>query len=206
MSTRHRSTRPCHPHSLFPARLTALLTLSCFGAAVAGEDAGAWQLEPGFDLRMVTYIEHKDGASMTRPAVGANLGLELSSTASPFAVGLFADFELPMRDAQQEIRLLGGWARYSYGRWDVSSAAVHYASGPATSVWMYLNRFKFEPRPGHNLALEAIGALDSGSEPALQLVYETDLTPRISLCVSVGLGSNRLQDLGASTTFVWNLR
>ena len=161
---------------------------------------------PSVDLRVVTYVEYQDGANETRPALGAYVGLELSSTASPFAVGWFADVELPLRDAQQEIRLLGGWARYSYGRWEASSAAVHYDSPPAGGVWLYLNRFSFEPRPGHDFALEAIGALDGGSDPALQLVYETDVTPRISLCVSVGLGSNRLQDVGASTKFVWNLR
>jgi hypothetical protein len=188
------------------ASLVALVLLSRLGPAAAEENyAGAWRLEPGLELRMVTYYLREDGQGLTYPAAGAHLSVELSSPERPFAAGVFADHELAAQVERNDIRLVGGWVRYRHGRWELSSTGAHLASGHASGRWLYKNKLQFRPRPGHKVSVEAIGAIEGGGEPALQLVYATDLTRRVSLCVSVGLGSNRLLDLGASTEIVWGL-
>lgn len=70
---------------------------------------------------------------------------------------------------------------------------------------MSVNRLQFLARVGHKIALEAIRPINRDGNTAMQLVYETDVTRRLSLTVNTGLGSNRLQDFGASTEFVWHL-
>jgi hypothetical protein len=69
---------------------------------------------------------------------------------------------------------------------------------------MHASKLQFELRPGHNLAVEAIGVI-SGGDPAFQFVYSTNLTRHASLSIKLGLGSNRMRDIGASTKFVWSV-
>lgn len=206
MPSSHLSIRPDCPHRRTRLSLFALLAVAHFVPAAAMEPATGWQLEPGFDLRMVTYYQSMAGASMTRAALGAHLGLELSSLENPLATGVFADYELAARDVQPHVRLLGGWARYRNGLWELSTSVAHYTAANTSGRWMYANKLQFKPRSAHSIALEAIGAINDGGAPTLQLVYDTDLTDRVSLCVSIGLGSNRLLDVGASTQLVWSIR
>jgi hypothetical protein len=188
------------------ASLLALVLLSRLAPAAAEENhAGAWRLEPGLEIRMVTYYLSEDSQDVSYPAAGAHLSVELSSPERPFAAGLFADHELPAHAERNDIRLAGGWVRYRHGRWEVSSTVARFASGHESGLWLYKNKLQVRPRPGHTFSVEAIGAVDGGGGPALQLVYATDLTRRVSLCLSVGLGSNRLLDLGASTKITWEL-
>jgi hypothetical protein len=188
------------------ALVFVLITLSAFGTAVASENSGGWRLEPGFDLRAATHYRYNDGKSTTYPSLGAHLGFDLTVPEPAFGAGLFADYELAMDSAQTNFRLAGGWARYSFGRWELSTAGVHFAVPRATGLWLSVNRLQFRPRDGHKISLEAISPLSLSGNPALQLIYETDVTRRVSLSINAGLGSNRLQDFGASTQFVWNLR
>jgi hypothetical protein len=187
--------------------ITLLFALSGLGTAVASEDeGGTWRAKPGVSLRSVTHYFYKEGRSTTYPALGASLGVEFVTPAPAFAAGLFADYELAMHRDQANIRLVGGWTRYRLGRWELSATGAHFATSRNRGLWMYMNRLEFQPRHGHRIALEAMGSMVHRGKPALQILYETDLTSRVSLSLKAGLGSNRLQDFGTSMHFAWNLR
>jgi hypothetical protein len=206
MSANHDSTRSCRRRGGFGAQLFVLLALPLLGPAVAADEPGEWHLAPALDVRTATYFEYRGGAgSSTYPAVGAELSIELSSPEQPIAGGLFADFELTTSAAGDYSQLVGGWVRYRYGRWKLSTVGAHFKSGHMSGLWMHATRLQFELKPGHKLAVEAIGAIRGSGDPALQLVYKTNLTRQASLSIKIGLGSNRVRDFGASTKFVWNV-
>lgn len=206
MSTINLSNRPRRHILLAVALIPALTALFTSSSAVAADRAaGTWQLTSFANIRLLTYYLYKDGRGVTFPALGVNAGLMLTSADKPLAAGLFADYELSTLSEQTNIRLGGGWVSYRFGRWELSTVAGHYASHEVNGLWMYSNKLQFEPRHGHKIGLEAIGTM-SGGDPALQLVYETNVSQRLALSLVVGLGSDPLQDLGASTKFVWNLR
>ena len=208
MSTYHRpkcDRRRGYAFAQIIAFLVLLVSLPLASTAVA-DAASVWQLAPALDLRTATYFDYKDGAgSTTYPAVGAELSLDLLPPERPIAGGLFTDLELTTHSAGEYSRLVGGWVRYRYGRWKLSTVAAHFKSGHVDGLWMHSSKLQFELRPGHKLAIQALGALHGGSDPALQLVYDTYLTQRVSISIKLGLGSNRMRDFGASTKFVWNV-
>ena len=205
MSSSSNPTRSRHRRALLG---TLFFVLAAWPAApsIAAGNSGAWRPAPEFELRVVSHYQYANGRSTSHPALGAHLGLDLSPPGQPLAAGLFADYERAVSAGQTGTRLAGGWARYRFGRWELSSAGVNVASGHSDGQWMYLGRLQFEPRPGHKIGVEAIGSLAGGNNPALQFVYKTDLGRRMSLLINVGLGPNRLQDFGASSTFTWSLR
>jgi hypothetical protein len=205
VSTYNKSTHACRRGGCTGVQLIALLVLPLLGTAVAADDAGAWRLEPALAISTATYFEYSGGTSTTYPAVGAELSIELSSPQRPFATGLFANYGQTTSAEGKYAQLVGSWVRYRYGRWKLSTVAAHLKSGHVSGRWVHASRLQFEPRPGHKFAIEAIGVIGSGGDPALQLAYSTNLTGRTSLSINIGLGSNRIRDFGASTKFVWNL-
>jgi hypothetical protein len=205
MSTNNQSSGPYRRRGLLSLMFFALTAWQP-GSAVAAGDEGAWRPAPQFDVRAVTRYRYEDGESTSYPTLGAHLGFDLSPPVRPWATGLFADYELATGAGPRHIRLAGGWARYRFGRWELATAAAHFTSDETNGLWMYSGKLQFTPRPGHKLAVEAIGAIAGGGDPALQLAYESDLTRRVSLSINVGLGANRLQDFGASSKISWKLR
>lgn len=204
MSKQNKSARNGRRSGFARAKLLALLALPLLGTVVeAGEDF-AWRLEPALEIRTATYFEHSGGASTTYPAIGAELSIQLSSPERPYTAGLFADYELGTLAEARRTRLIGSWTSYRYGRWKLSTVAAHYASNRVNGLWMHASKLQFEMRPGHNLAVEAIGVI-SGGDPAFQVVYSKNLTRHASLSIKLGLGSNRMRDIGASTKFVWSV-
>jgi hypothetical protein len=200
-----RSPRQCARPRLFHFALLALLPPA--SAAAAEGAAAAWRLEPGFDVRMVSYYLYEGGqAAVTYPALGARLDLELSSATRPYAAGLFADYEVATREEKSGNLFAGGWVRYRYGGWEASSSAVHFASRRTADKWLYSGKLQYRLRPGHKVALEAIGMIGAGGDPAVQLAYDTNLSERLSLTLSVGLGPSWLPDFGIRSKFVWKLR
>jgi hypothetical protein len=185
--------------------MVALLALPLLGSAVVADETRSWRPQPALDVRTATYFEYSSGTSMTVPAVGAELSIELSPPERPIAGGLFADYELTTSAAGNHSQLVGGWVRYRYGRWKLSTVGAHFKSGHVSGLWIHATKLQFELRPGHKLAVEAIGKIRGGGDPALQLVYNTNLSEQVSLSIKIGLGSNRMRDFGASTKFVWNV-
>jgi hypothetical protein len=196
---------PYRPRRPAGGLLPALAALFWLPSAAAAEGIGAWQLASDLDLRLATYYRYDHGKGTTYPALGTHLNVELSSPIRPYAAGVFADYELATNPEHSDLQLAGAWARYRVGRWELSAVAAHFASRDIGGLWVYSGKLQFKPRPGHKFAVEAIGAM-RGGEPALQLVYETDLARHLTLSLNVGVGPNRLQDVGAITKFTWNLR
>jgi len=177
-------------------RFLALLALGIFSSAIA---------EPSLDASATSFYLYKDGKSTTYSALGTQLSLELSIPERPFSAGIFAEFELTTRRVDRYGQLLGSWASYRYGRWQLSTIGAHYDSNGSSGQWLYASKLQFEVRPGHKLALTAFGPIGRSSDPALRLVYKTVVAGRASLSISIGLGSQPLQDFGATTKFNWNL-
>jgi hypothetical protein len=204
MSTTISSLRAYRRRGMAKALVLALTTLSGPGVTMASEFDGSWRAETGLSVRAATYFQYNDGNGTTYPALGMHASFELTAPEPAFAAGLFVDYEMPAIRSQSDIRLAGGWARYRVGRWELSTTGVHFAA-QSPGQWLSLYRLQFRPREAHAIALEAIQPVDQAGDPALQLVYAADLTRRISLTVNAGLGSRRLQDVGALTQFVWHL-
>jgi len=204
MSTRNESERICRRSGFTGAKLLALLALPLLGTVVGAGENSAWRFEPALDIRTATYFEHSGGASKTYPAIGAELSIQLSSPEQPFTAGLFANYEMSTLAQARRTQLIGNWISYRYGRWKLSTVTAHFSSNQVNGLWMQASKLQFELRPGHKLAVEAIGAIRGGA-PAFQLAYSTNLTRQASLSLKIGLGSNRGRDFGASTKFVWNL-
>lgn len=204
MSVQKKSARNCRGSGFAAVKLLAMLLLPLLGTVVEAEETSVWRLEPALDIRMATYFEYSGGASTTYPTIGAELSIELSPPHRQFSAGLFADYELGTLAQARRTRLIGSWMSYRYGRWKLSTVTAQFASNQVNGLWMQASKLQFELRPGHKLAVEAIGAI-RGSDPALQFAYSTNLTRHASLAIKIGLGSNRMRDIGASTKFVWNV-
>ena len=204
MSTQNESARNCRRGSITGVMLLALLALTLLGTEAEAAETSAWHLEPAFDIRTATYFEYSGGDSTTYPAIGAELSIQLSAPERPFTAGLFADYELGTLAQARRTQLIGSWISYRYDRWKLSTVTAHFSSNQVDGLWMQASKLQFELRPGHKLAVEAIGVI-SGADPAFQFVYSTNLTRHASLSIKLGLGSNRMRDIGASTKFVWNV-
>jgi hypothetical protein len=204
MSTRNESDGNSRRSGSTGLMLLALLALSLLGTVAEAGETSAWRLEPALDIRTATYFEYSGGASKTYPAIGAEFSVQLSSPEKPFTAGLFANYEMSTLAQARRTQLIGNWISYRYGRWKLSTVTAHYSSNQVNGLWMQASKLQFELRPGHKLAVEAIGAIGGGA-PAMQLAYSTNLTRQASLSIKIGLGSNRGRDFGASTKFVWNV-
>lgn len=203
MSTNHKSSSYRHRRACTGVSLFVLLVLPLLWQTVVADEAAVWRPKPALELRTATYFDYSNGASAAYPAIGAELSLELSPPQRAIAAGLFVDYELTAGAQGDHAQLIGSWARYRYGRWKLSTVGAQLKSGDVSGLWVHASRLQFELRPGHQLSIAAIGAI--GGDPAFQLGYKTKLTERTTLSISLGLGSNRMRDFGASTKFVWNL-
>lgn len=163
------------------------------------------QLQPEVQVRTATFLESLDGETQSYASIGSQLSIERTFLHQSVDVGLFADLELTSAHSGSFANLLGGWASYRTGRWQVSTTAAYFASDQLSGIQVYAAKLQFELRPGHRVALAAAGALQGGSNPAVRVIYKTHLANRASIAFSVGIGSNRQLDYGAATGLSWNL-
>lgn len=194
----------CGPRSL-AACLASLAWLITGPLAVADEQTGTRGFVPGIQIKTATYLESLDGRSENYGAVGTQLSLERSLPDYSTDIGIFADIELTTLRPSSYLQLLGGWAGYQTGRWQLSASAAHFSSEELNGIWIYAGKLQYELRPGHKLALTATGALRGSQGPAIRLVYKTQLAGRVSVALSLGIGGNRSVDYAANTSLAWNL-
>lgn len=206
MPTQHIASSARHPRGNCCVCLSVLLAAT-FAASLAHADEhiGQWLNEPALQLRAVSYYQFQHGRSQTHSEFAAQLSLERYAPDRPVSGGLFADIGLSTKTAGSHEQFIGGWLSYKYGRWRFSASAGQHYSSETNGLGIYANRLQFELRPGHKISLGAIGLIDSSSAPAFNLIYKTSVADRVSLTFNIGLGSNRMQDYGASTKLVWNL-
>lgn len=191
-------------HSL--AACLALLAWAFTGSlAAAQEQTGAHGFVPGIQINTATYLESLDGRSEAYAALGTQFSLERSFPNQSTDIGLFADIQLTTVPSSRYLQLLGGWASYQTGRWQLSASTAYFSSEQLSGIWIYAGKLQYELRPGHKLALSAAGALRGSRGPAVRLVYKTQLARRVSVALSLGIGSNRPLDYGANTSLAWNL-
>ena len=172
------------------------------GARADGLPGGGWQ--PGVRLSAATHIEFSHGRSASFSSLGAQVSLERVVPQSPFSSGVFADVELTSQDSGSRFQMVGGWATYGRGRWQVATTAAYFQPDERSAKWIHANSVQFEPRSGHKIAFATIGVIGSSRAPATQLIYKTKLG-RVAVALNLGLGGTRPQDFGASTKFVWNI-
>jgi hypothetical protein len=187
---------------------TALVMLSVLfasGAVKAAEPRpGAWELDSYIDLIGATTYLVRGGNADALPAVGAEIGARFTSLERPIAAGIFSSYELEPRSAGERLWVTGGWARYRYSRWEISTAVAYVATNSSSAFWMHASGLKFRARPGHTLCIEALAAI-GGARPAIQIGYSVDLPRNLSLTLGVGVGPNRLFDFAGNAKVVWSL-
>ena len=205
------STQRSNYKSLSCGRRSLAACLALLAWVFTGSLAAAQELTdahgfiPGIQLNTTTYLQSLDGRSEVYAALGTQLSLERSFPDRSTDIGVFADIELTTLQSSSYIQLLGGWASYQTGRWQLSASTAHYSSEQLSGIWIYAGKLQYELRPGHKLALTAAGALRGSQGPAIRLVYKTRLAGRVSVELSLGIGSNRPLDYGAKTSLAWNL-
>ena len=205
------STQRSKNQSLYCGRRSLAACLAPLGwlfigsLALAEERPVANVFVPGVQINSATYLESLDGHSEAYAAIGAQLNLDRSFANRSVDIGLFADIELTTLESSRYLQVLGSWASYQTGRWQFSASTAHFSSDQLSGIWIYAGKLQYELRPGHKLALAAAGALRGSRGPAIRLVYKTQFAGRVSVALSIGVGSNRPLDYGAKTSAAWNL-
>jgi hypothetical protein len=129
----------------------------------------------------------------------------LSSSASSYSAGLFADYSHASESGADGTTNAGALMKYEANNWDSNAYLFTSKNAGKPSLWAYAGSARYQFAQNHKVGIEVVGTFRDPPASAFMIGYYAKVSPSLSFSFATGTALNSGRNRTARIVLVWQI-